>query len=522
VRDPSSTTATGDRHLGLLAQRSYEVRGDYPALLFEGRWHGSNELFSRSQRLAAGLADLGIAPGDRVVVCMANCPEVSITYQALWRAGAVVTPATFLLPVPELRHVIADAEARAVITTPEFAPKVAEAIEGLAHVSFAICTEAADGVIQLGELEQAEPREIVARSDEDLAALLYTGGTTGRAKGVMLSHANLWFSGRQAHDAAHVPGVIRQLTTLPLSHAYGLLVTIASMHNDEQGINVLLRWFDPAAFLKLIGEHRLQLSAVVPTMLQILLGMPLEDYDLSSLRWLSSGGAPLAPEVEHEFRRRVPSVTIRQGYGLTESAALISTNPTDGVRSGSVGRPVPGTDVEIRDDDGRVLPAGEAGEVCARSPGIMQGYWQAPEATAEAIEDGWLHTGDIGYLDADGYLYIVDRKKDLIIRGGFNVYPRDVEDVLVQHPAVQMAAVVGRPSERHGEEVVAFVSLAPDAELTGEDLVAWARERIGGYKYPREVHVVDAIPLTPVGKLDRKAIRSRLAVSPPAAPPTPA
>jgi long-chain acyl-CoA synthetase len=516
-------SADGERHLGRLAERSFEIRGDYPSLLFEGRWHSSGELFSRAQRLAAGLAELGIAPGDRVVVCMANCPEVSIAYQALWHAGAVVTPATFLLPAAELRHVIANAEARAVIATPEFMLKVAEAVEGLDHVAFVICTEAAENeVLELSELERAKPRPLVARADDDLAALLYTGGTTGRAKGVMLSHANLWFSGRQAHDAAHVPGITRNLTTLPLSHAYGLLVTIAGMHNPDRWSHVLLRWFEPTAFLALIGEHALQQSAVVPTMLQILLGMPLEDHDLSSLRWLSSGGAPLAPEVEQEFRRRVPSVTIRQGYGLTESAALISTNPTDGVRSGSVGLPVPGTDVEIRDDDGRALPAGEPGEVCARSPGIMQGYWHAPEATAQAIEDGWLHTGDIGYLDGDGYLYIVDRKKDLIIRGGFNVYPRDVEDVLVQHPAVQMAAVVGRPSERHGEEVVAFVSLAPDAELTGEVLVAWARERIGGYKYPREVHVVDAIPLTPVGKLDRKAIRAQLAVNPPTAPPTPA
>ncbi|MGZ4351360.1 MAG: class I adenylate-forming enzyme family protein [Solirubrobacteraceae bacterium] len=505
-------SALGERHLGVLAQRSVEARGDYPSLLFEGRWHGSGELFSRAQRLAAGLAELGIAPGDRVVVCMANCPEVSIAYQALWRAGAVVTPATFLLPAPELRHVIANAEARAVIATPEFIPKVAEAVQGLDHLAFVISTEAAaDQVLELSELERADPRPIVARADDDLAALLYTGGTTGRAKGVMLSHANLYFSGRQAHDAAHVPGVVRHLTTLPLSHAYGLLVTIAGMHTTEQAVNVLLRWFDPAGFLELIGEHGLQVSAVVPTMLQILLGMPLEEYDLSSLAWLSSGGAPLAPEVEQEFLRRVPSVTIRQGYGLTESAALISTNPTDGVRSGSVGRPVPGTEVEIRDDDGRALPAGEAGEVCARSPGIMQGYWRAPEATSEALKDGWLRTGDIGYLDADGYLYIVDRKKDLIIRGGFNVYPRDVEDALVQHPAVQMAAVVGRPSERHGEEVVAFVSLAPGAETTGEELIDWAREHIGGYKYPREVHVVDAIPLTAVGKVDRKAVRAQVA-----------
>lgn len=505
-------TTLSQYHLGRLAELSYERRGDYPALLFEGRWHTSGELMQRAQRLAAGFAELGIAPGDRVVVSMANCPEVAITYQALWLAGAVVTPAMFLLPAPDLRHVIADAQASAVVTTPEFVPKVLEATDGLDRVHSLICTEAGQaGMLPLAQLEEAQPRPIVPRADDDLAALLYTGGTTGRAKGVMLSHANLYFSGHAAYDAAHVPGVDRALTTLPLSHAYGLLVTIAAMHHPEQGINVLLRWFDPTAFLELIGEHQLQQSAVVPTMLQILLGSPLEEYDLSSLRYLSSGGAPLAPEVEQEFCRRVPSVSIRQGYGLTESAALISTNPVGAERTGSVGRPVSGTEIEIRDADGIALGAGEPGEVCARSPGVMQGYWHAPEATDEALRGGWLHTGDIGYQDDDGYLYIVDRKKDLILRGGFNVYPRDVEDALVEHPAVQMAAVVGRPSERHGEEVVAFVSLAADADIAPDALVDWARDRIGGYRYPREVHVIDAIPLTAVGKIDRKAVRGRVA-----------
>jgi long-chain acyl-CoA synthetase len=504
-------TALGQHHLGRLVEQSFETRGDYPSLLFDGRWYGSGDLFTRSQRLAAGLTELGVGPGDRVVVTMANCPEVSVTYHALWRAGAVVTPVTFLLPPQELRHVIADAEAIAVLTTPEFVPKVVEAIDGLTHVRFIICTEpVGDGVLPLADLERADPGPVVPRADDDLAALLYTGGTTGRAKGVMLSHANLHFTGRAAHTAAHISGVNRALTTLPLSHAYGLLVTIAALHLRERGVTVLLRWFDPNAFLELIAEHELQLSAVVPTMLQILLGTPLEEYDLASLRYLSSGGAPLAHEVEQEFCRRVPSVSIRQGYGLTETAALISTNPSGAEKSGSVGRPVPGTEIEIRDGDDRALPAGEAGEICARSPGVMRGYWRAPEATAQALYDGWLRTGDIGYLDDEGYLYIVDRKKDLIIRGGFNVYPRDVEDALVGHPAVELAAVVGRPSDRHGEEVVAFVSLRASAEITPDELIKWAHEHIGGYKYPRELHVVDAIPLTPVGKIDRKVLRDRL------------
>jgi long-chain acyl-CoA synthetase len=418
----------------------------------------------------------------------------------------------FLLPPEDLRHVITDSEARAVVTTPEFVPKVLESIAGLDPAPLVICTaKAGDGVIELGSLQAAQPGAIVPRSDDDLAALLYTGGTTGRSKGVMLTHANLHFSGRSAHDAAHVPGVNRALTTLPLSHAYGLLVTIAALHSGEQGITVLLRWFDPDAFLSLIPEHQLQLSAVVPSMLQILLAKPLEDYDLSTLRYLSSGGAPLPREVEQEFCRRVPSASIRQGYGLTETAALVSTNPAGREHPGSVGIPVPGTLIEVRDDAGTALPVGEIGEICVRSPGVMRGYWRAPETTAEALEHGWLHTGDVGYLDDQGYLYIVDRKKDLIIRGGFNVYPRDIEDALDEHPDVQMAAVVGRPDHLHGEEVVAFVALHAGASSTADELIAWSRQRIGGYKYPRELHLVDTIPLTPVGKIDRKSLRLRLA-----------
>jgi long-chain acyl-CoA synthetase len=320
----------------------------------------------------------------------------------------------------------------------------------------------------------------------------------------------LWFTGHAVQQAAHVDGVNRALMTLPLSHSYGILVTIASLHAPEQPVSVLLRWFDATAFLEMIQKHRLHTAAVVPSMIQLLLSQPLEEFDLSSLRYLGCGAAPLAPELVEELGRRVPHVSIRQGYGLTETAALIATNPAGHEKPGSVGLPIPGANVRIVDDSGRALPTGEAGEICVRSPAMMVGYWRAPEATAEAIRDGWLHTGDIGYLDEDGYLFIVDRKKDLIIRGGFNVYPRDVEDVLLEHPQVVGAGVVGRPDERYGEEVVAFVSLSSEGAVTADDLVDWARQRIGGYKYPREVHLVETIPLTSVGKLDRKALRRLL------------
>jgi long-chain acyl-CoA synthetase len=504
------TASIGEHNLAVRAERSYEQKGDYEALLFEGTWHRSGELFERGRRLGAGVAQLGIAPGERVVVTMGNSPEVGIAYQGLWRAGAVVTPANFLLAAEDLRHVIADAEASAVITSPEFADKVREATDGLDHVRHLISTGDEPGFVPEAELERSDPAAIVSRGDDELAALLYTGGTTGRSKGVMLTHASLSYTGQAAHTAAYVPGINRGLATLPLSHAYGLLVTIAALYSPERGVGVLLRWFDPTVFLEMIAEHRLQVTAVVPTMLQILLSQPLEDYDLSSLQYVSSGGAPLAAEVGEQFLRRVPSAKIRQGYGLTETSSLISTNPVGREKPGSVGVPVPGTEVRILDDAGTELPAGDVGEICARSPGVMQGYWHSPEATAEALRDGWLHTGDLGYVDEEGYLFIVDRKKDLIIRGGFNVYPRDVEDALLEHPAIESAGVVGRPDEVSGEEVVAFVSLRPGAEITGPELVAWARERIGGYKYPREVHIVDAVPLTNVGKVDRKALRTQL------------
>ncbi len=505
MAEPSS------RHLARLAQEGFERRGDHRSLLFEGRWHTAAQLMDRASRLATGLQALDLAPGERVVVTMANCPEVSITYQALWRAGLVATPAMFLLPPEDLRHVVADSGARAVVTTPEFLSKVREATRGLPELRHVICTDAAEGpILSLPELETAAPGSIVDRDDDDLAAVLYTGGTTGRAKGVMLSHSSLHFTGGAAYRSAHQPGLERSLMTLPLSHAYGLLVTVSALHSDETGFSVLLRWFDPTQFLEMVQAHELQQSSVVPTMLQLLLGCPLEDYDLSSLRYITSGAAALSQETERAFCARVPGVAIRQGYGMTETAALIASSPAGRELSGSVGLPVPGIELEIRDDEDNALPAGEIGEICVRSPGLMRGYWRAPEATAQAVRAGWLHTGDVGYRNVNGYLFIVDRKKDLIIRGGFNVYPRDVEDALVAHPDVRMAGVVGAASERHGEEVVAFVALRPGAALSAGELVAWARERIGGYKYPREVHVVDAVPLTPVGKIDRKALRARL------------
>jgi long-chain acyl-CoA synthetase len=499
----------GEYNLARLAEQAFERHGDYPSLFFEGSWYSSGSLFDRARRLAQGLVELGVEPGDRVVVLMSNCPEAGIAYSAVWRAGGVLTPAIFLLSRDELRHVLADSEARAVITTPDLADAVRTAREGLDTLRWVVTAgDAREDEIALHELEQAEPGEIGPRDGGELAALMYTGGTTGRAKGVMLSHEGLWRAGSAGHDASYVPGVNSALVTLPLSHAYGLLVTAAALHAREAGTTALLRWFDPTTFLELVQEHGVQISAVVPSMIQALLALPVDDYDLSSLHYLVCGAAPLAPELVRALQERLPQVELREGYGLTETCAFVSTNPPGHGRPGSVGLPGPGVDVRIVDERDEEVPRGEVGEICCRSPFVMLGYWHDPELTAEVTRGGWLHTGDLGYLDDDGYLFIVDRKKDLIIRGGFNVFPRDVEDALLEHPAVAAAGVVGRPDETHGEEVVAFVTLRAGFDLSPADLVAYAKERIGGYKYPREIRIVPYVPLTPVGKVDRKALRA--------------
>ena len=515
-----------DKNLARLAELALERQGDYDSLFFEGRWHSSGQLADRAARLATGLADLGVRPGERLLVLMANCPEVLITYSAAWRAGAVVTPLIFLVSEDELRHALVDSGAVGIVTTVEFLPKVTAAVKGDGEVGGAPgvrfvlvpgvqASSAASGVpvLDFDQVAAAEPGPIVGRSGTDLAALLYTGGTTGRSKGVPLTHAGLYWCGSAVHEISVRTNVVSMVLPLPLAHAYGLLVICGGMHRTDQAKTILMRWFDPAGWVKLAEEHRVQFSALVPSMIQMLLTQPLEKADLSELTAISSGAAPLAEEVRREFEARVPTAAIYEGYGCTEAATFISANPRDGRRTGSVGLPVPGVELTIQDEAGQVLPPGQDGEICVRSPGVMTGYWHTEDSSA--LAGGWLHTGDIGHLDADGYLYVVDRKKDLILRGGFNVFPRDVEDVLIAHPAVAQAGVVGRPDGRLGEEVVAFVSLLPGAEVSAEELTEYAKKHLAATKYPREITIVPAVPLTSVGKLDRKKLRQWIAAGGP-------
>ncbi|MGO8957172.1 MAG: class I adenylate-forming enzyme family protein [Streptosporangiaceae bacterium] len=510
------TNPTG-ASLQRLAEDAWARDAGQSQLHFEGRSWSSAELAERARRLAGGLRAAGVRPGDRVVICMANCAEVGITYHAVWRAGAVTTPVLFLLSEDELRHVLSDSGAVLAVTTPEFLPKVLASAAGVACTRGVVVAAGHDGshdgtvpLLDFAELESAAPAGLIDGDPVGLAALLYTGGTTGRSKGVMISHDALSAAAWAATATSHDPAVRSGLLALPLSHVYGLMVSVMSVHAPQPAETVLMRWFDPAGWLQLAQEHRVNVSPLVPSMLQMLLQQPLEDYDLSALIRLNSGAAPLPGQVIEDFKHRLPHVEIAEGYGCTESAAIISTSPQGQARPGSVGKPAPNVHVRIELPDGTEAPAGEPGEICVRGPVLMSGYWNAPAESAQALRGGWLHTGDVGRLDADGYLYIVDRIKDLIIRGGYNVYPRDVEDALIQHPDVVAAAVVGRPDEKYGEEVVAFVQLVPGSGATPAELVEFARQHVSAVKYPREVRIVEAIPLTSVLKTDRKRLRAQL------------
>ena len=517
---PMVTPPTG-ASLQRLAERSWDRLGARSVLHYEGtRWTG-DQLAERVRRVAGGLLEAGLRPGERVVVCMANCPEVGITYAAVWRAGAVATPVLFLLSEDELRHVLSDSGAALVVTTPEFLPKVTAAAVGLHSVRGVVVvgepagkrpvSSAEPPLLPFAELETAPEGGLVDTDPSGLAALLYTGGTTGRSKGVMISHDALSAAAWAATATSYEESLSSALLPLPLSHVYGLMVSVMSLHAPGPGASVLMRWFDPTGWLQLAQEHQINVSPLVPSMLQMLLQQPLEDWDLAALSRLTSGSAPLAAQVVEDFRKRLPHVEIAEGYGCTETAAIISTSPIGQARAGSVGRPAPGVEVRIELPDSSAAAPGQDGEICVRGAVLMSGYWHAQEETAQVMRGGWLHTGDVGRLDDDGYLYIVDRIKDVIIRGGYNVYPRDVEDVLLRHPDVVAAAVVGRPDGKYGEEVVAFVQLREGAMARPEDLIEFARRHLSAVKYPREVRLVDAIPQTSVMKTDRKLLRAMLA-----------
>jgi long-chain acyl-CoA synthetase len=492
-------------NLAILGEENVQRFGEYVALHFEGRDITNVEQQGAAARVAKALRRLGVGVGDRVVVLLPNCPEVTQAYGGILRLGAVIVPVVFLLSADEVRHILADSEAKVVITSSELASKVDGWPGSVVLVGGGSQGLAWEELIA----RESDDASIVGRDDSDLAVILYTAGTTGRPKGVALSHGNLSSNARSAASLYELDRSAWALSVLPLSHSYGLTVMNAGNILGTKG--VLLRWFTPDRVLDTIERFRVQSMAGVPTMYVYLLNYPEADrFDTSSMRSWGSGAAPLPLELVQPFEKKFGG-RLMEGYGLTEASPVVSAHRLSGVRKlGSVGQPIPGVEVAILDDADRSVPTGEPGEVCVRGPNVMLGYYGLADETAKALRNGWLHTGDVGRLDDDGFLYIVERKKDLIIRGGFNIYPREVEEVLYAHPYIAEAAVIGMPDALMGEEVLAFVALKPGAAADAEEVISFCQSRLAKFKCPKQVRFVSALPKSPIGKILRKELRARV------------
>jgi long-chain acyl-CoA synthetase len=470
------------------------------------------QLDELSDRVAANLAAAGLAPGDRVGLQLPNIPWFVVAYFGILKAGGVVVPMNVLLKAPEIAFQLEDSGARALITYGGILDESAKAAEsaGLAALYVVGETSAAPATVTAFEAllsGDAPGPQLAERSPADPAVIIYTSGTTGTPKGAVLAHISLYMN-------ADIPGRLFEfsvddtvLVALPLFHVFGL----SSVMNTcvlLGGTMTLVPRFEPRAVLEIMARDRVTVFMGVPTMFIALLQADSDD-DLAALRVAVSGGAPIPAEVIDSFESRF-GVPILEGYGLSESSSAATFNISVTERKVySAGKPIWGTSVQIWDDDSRPLPpgAGHVGEIVLRGANIMIGYHDNPEATAKAFAGGWFHTGDLGYLDSDGFLFIVDRIKDLIIRGGYNVYPREVEEVLYAHPAVAEAAVIGVPDPRLGEEVRAIVAVKPGQSVTEAELIEFVKERAAAYKYPRTIEFRDSLPKNATGKILKKELR---------------
>ena len=475
------------------------------------------QVHDQAGRVAGRLHALGIAPGDHVALTAPNLPLFPVAYYGILKAGAVVVPLNVLLKPREVAYHLKDSDAKALVVfegTPELP---------LLDMARAACHEAdCQHLIPMSALPEAEPgaHEPFAtrrRRPDDTAVILYTSGTTGHPKGAELTHENMLLNAVATRDM-YLPamrGGFEQdvaLVTLPLFHSTAQTCLMNAGFVGGFRL-VLLPRFDPATVLETMRREEVGFWIGVPTMYWALLQHARAiDFDpepvARHLRLCASGGAAMPLEVMRGFEAAF-RVRILEGYGLSETSPVACFNqlhrPT---KPGTVGQPILGVEVACVDDEDRFVPQGDAGEIVVRGPNVMKGYYNRPEATEEAMRHGWFHTGDIGTIDAEGYLTIVDRKKDMIIRGGFNVYPRELEEVMLTHPAVSLVAVVGVPDERLGEEVKAFVVRKPGADVTAASLIEWCCEQMAAYKYPREIEFRDALPVTATGKILKRELKS--------------
>jgi long-chain acyl-CoA synthetase len=456
-----------------------------------------------SARVAGLLHDRGVKPGDRVGIMMPNVAEVPVVYYGVLRAGGVVVPMNPLLKEREVAYYLDDSGAGLLFAWHTFADQARGGAERAQAQTIVV-----DAASFPDLLASSTPDDqVVDRDDEDTAVILYTSGTTGQPKGAELTHRNL-ISNIEVSRAdivqARPDDVI--FGGLPLFHVFGQTVALNVAVASGACLTLLPR-FDAAHALRIIAEHRVTVFEGVPTMYVALLHQPdRADYDTSSLRMCISGGAALPVEVLRGFEDAF-SVPVLEGYGLSETSPVASFNlPGRERKPGSIGTPIRDVQMRVMDGEDHEVPQGEVGEIVIRGPNVMKGYWQRPEATADALRDGWFHSGDLARVDEDGYFYIVDRKKDMIIRGGYNVYPREIEEVLYEHPAVAEAAVIGVPHDSLGEEVAAAVALKPGAVVTAEELRGYVKGQVAAYKYPRHLWIVDALPKGPTGKIQKRDI----------------
>ncbi len=475
---------------------------DRPAVKLDDALLSYAQLDAAAARAAALLRSHGVGPGDRVGLQLPNVPYFPIVYFGALRLGAVVVPMNPLLKAREVAYALGDSGARVLVAWHAFAGEA----RGGAEQARAECI-----LVKPGEFEPllfaAEPvAQTAERADGDPAVIVYTSGTTGAPKGATLTHANLAAGARVGRDLVDAGPDSVTVATLPLFHVFGMS-SIMNVSMLAGGLLTLVPRFEPGKVLEVIERDRATTFGGVPTMYGALLHHPeRERFDVSTLRLCVSGGASLPVEVLRGFDEAF-GCKVLEGYGLSETTGMASFNPPDRERKpGSIGVPIGGTEMRVVDDDGNALPAGERGEIVMRGPFVMSGYWNREEATAEAMRDGWFHTGDIAVVDEDGYFFIVDRKKDLIIRGGYNVYPRELEELLYEHPAVLEAAVLGFAHESLGEEVAAVVVLKDGASAQPEELREYLKQRVAAYKYPRVVTIVDELPKGPTGKILKREI----------------
>ena len=494
-------------NLAVILSESARRTPDYPVAVFDGGQLTYRQLDQASDRVAASLAAAGIKPGERIALQLPNIPQFLISYFGILKAGAVVVPLNVLLRAPEIAYHLEDSGALVLIT---WEGVLAEAVKGaeVAGIGAIFAVGHAAGAAGAMPFEQlldgtAPPLPMVMRQPTDTAVIVYTSGTTGQPKGAELTHIQLYMN-------ADIPGRLFDvqpdnvvITVLPLFHVFGLSSILDVCVRFGCTMSLIPR-FTPAAVLAAVQRDRATIFEGVPTMFADLLSSPdLDRYDLSSLRVAISGGASIPAPVLDAFEERF-GLVILEGYGMTETASTTTFNPSEAERRAySVGKPIWGTQTQVWDDEGRPLPPGpeHVGEIVTRGMHVMKGYLNRPEATAGVFTGDWLHTGDLGYFDEDGFLFIASRKKELIIRGGYNVYPSEIENVLHAHPAVAEAAVVGVPDERLGEEVMAVVVARAAVELRENELVSWCRERLAAYKCPRIFQFRAELPKNTLGKV---------------------